>query len=143
MQFLNYATDHFQNLKMGVVSKSDLKFGKNFVFNPWAPICHFFNFPTDHFQNLPKFKKYRLRKKSRKSYQFFSCHFCFEMIFNFKISLNRNFYFWVKISFDWPKSLKQLASFFIKFFPIFQKSSFLVGSENPFLKNSRFFLFKC
>ena len=78
---------------MGVVFESDLKFGKNFLFNPWAPICHFLNYPTDHFQNLPKFKEYHLRKKSRKK-------------------LSNPFFF--------EKSLKQLASF-IEFLPVFRR----------------------
>ena len=60
-----------KNLKMGVVFESDLEFGKNFVFNPCAPICHFLNYPTDHSQNLPKFKEYHIRKKSRKKLSIF------------------------------------------------------------------------
>ena len=60
-----------KNLKMGVVFESDLEFGKNFVFNPWAPIRHFLIYPTDHFENLPTFKEYHLRKKSRKKLSIF------------------------------------------------------------------------
>ena len=131
LQFLNNATDHFQNfeniilrkksrkncqffpiwpkwiwslqifkncqnLKMGVVSKSDLNFGKNFVFNPFSPFVIFWITQPIIFKIYQNLKNIIFANNHEKNYQFFlSFLFC---VFNFKISLNRKFYFGVEIS---------------------------------------------